>query len=73
MTTRERSLLRRLAQRLQTDRDFLSAVLADPAKALASFGLRPAQVAAAGSLALMLAHGGPAERNAGPSSGQPWW
>jgi hypothetical protein len=73
MTARERSLLKRLAERLQTDRDLLTAVLADPAGALAAFGLRPAQVAAAGSLALMLSHGGRTEQHTGPDEGEGWW
>lgn len=57
MQTRERMTLKRIADRMRTDSAFLRAVAADPAQALATFGLRPAQMTAAGALALSLSGG----------------
>lgn len=71
MQTRERMTLKRLADRLRTDSAFLRAVAADPARALATLGLRPAQVTAAGALALSL-NGGLPVKSGGTTTNQFW-
>ena len=57
MTFQDRKLLKRLADRIRTDRSFARAVAADPAKMLSRWRLSAAHRSALGALALVVAAG----------------
>ena len=69
MSTRERSVLKRLVRRLHADADFARAVATDPSRALARTALTVVQQAAVASLAVALLAGAMEDDRENPG----WW